>query len=250
MDNNINQEVQQKKSKKIIGILFTVLVIIIIALVIGIIRLSQEIKSLKQQIPISTIDVKELDNIEKEINKKYVEKDYVLEDKSILIEVENKSNYGANADIKVELLDNSKNIIDVIDVYISGIKPNGTGYGLATMWEGSYSSYKVTTKLLPTASLKFHTDDISIINSNVSEDSYILEYKNKASEKLDALEIGVLFYDKKNKIIAYSSNIESDIEPNSTSSMKIRMPIDDNYENISYEKAKPVIISAYTYGES
>ncbi len=259
MYNNVNQIEQKnepinnekKKSSNKIEIIIIILLIIIIAILIGIIvRLSMKINSLKQQIPVTVTDVEKLDKIEKEINKKYVEKDYALTDGSILIEIENKSNYGANADVKVELMDEKKNIIDVIDVYISGINSKEKGYGLATMWEANYSSYKVTTNMLPATSLRFHNKDVSIISENVSENSYIVQYKNKASEKLDSLEIGVLFYDKKNNIIGYSSNIESNIEAGSTSSMKIRMPIDEEYENIKYTKAKTIIIGAYTYGDS
>ncbi len=183
------------------------------------------------------------------LNQKVETKDYVLTTGDLLIQLTNNTNIPARASLKIEFYDKKKSIVDVKDTTISGIDKQTTSYVKIPLRNIKYDTYKVFTKMSINPYTKFYTNDVKILSRTKSNRNIIIEYQNKSQKNLDYVEIGVLFYNQNNKLIAYNNMIEKDIPKNSTSQTKIYIPYNHNYEIIQYKRIETVVVNAVKLNE-
>ena len=125
------------------------------------------------------------------------------------IDLTNNNKECVYATFKVELYNTSKEVVGVQDGYFSSIPGKITSYSYVYIPSStSFDSYKVTSVTLKDSSFNtIHNKDIEILSKTINEGYLVTQFKNKSKDKLDGVELGVLFYDAKGDIIGFSYRI-------------------------------------------
>ncbi len=187
--------------------------------------------------------VKENQKTFEELNKNFTYKETKLSN-GILVEIVNNNDVLVDADVKIEFYDTNNTLVDVADDSTATIGANKKSYAFVSTYDIEYSSYKMTVKVDESFAKKSYTDSVEVVSANEVDESYLVQFKNNSDVKL-SIYAGVLFYQDEN-IIGFSNSFVSDILSGETTSDKIYIPMDENYEPINYTKADVVILSAYT----
>lgn len=186
--------------------------------------------------------VKEEQKTFEDLNEHFTYKDFEITN-GILVEINNDNKVPVMADVKVEFLDESGALVDVTDSMSSTIDSKKKSYVFIGTYDINYSSYKITVKLNQSYSDKLYVDSIEVVSANVVDDTYLIQLKNNSDVKLD-IYAGILFYQGDN-IVGFSNAYLSDVLSGETTSDKVYIPTDDNYETIKYTKAEVIVLSAY-----
>ena len=182
---------------------------------------------------------------EEKLNSNFDTKGYTTQD-GILVELNNKNSVAIDADYKIELLDESGNIVDVENGYMFDVGPNSVVYEEVYIDKDTkYSTYNITVKLEKSLNSTY-VDKIELVSNNLSDDKYIVQIKNNADIKLQ-VEAGIFFIGSNNEIIDYDNIIFKDVMPGETSSEKVYIPRDkkgDYSSKIKYDRVDVKILIA------
>ena len=187
--------------------------------------------------------VKENQKTFEELNKNFTYKEIKLSN-GILVEIVNNNDVLVDADVKIEFYDTNNTLVDVAADSTATIGANKKSYAFVSTYDIEYSSYKITVKVDESFAKKSYTDSVEVVSANEVDEYYLVQLKNNSDVKL-SIYACVLFYQGEN-IIGFSNSFVSDILSGETTSDKIYIPMDENYETINYTKAEVVILSAYT----
>ena len=184
---------------------------------------------------------------EEELNKNYEIKETTLLNGYILIEFTNKNKKYVNASFKVDFYDSSNNVVDTKDAYAVSVAPNSKTYTCVYVFgdTSKYASHKINTSLTKSSSDYTYTDKIQILSTNVVGDTITVQIKNNASKKIKYIHLASLFYDEAGNIIGYSSDTADSTDPGQTSTLKIYVPYDKNYNVVKYSKYDVFVDSAF-----
>lgn len=87
------------------------------------------------------------------------------------------------------------------------------------------------------------------VTGNISGDKIYVQYTNPLEENLYQTELGFLFFDKDNKLIAYDTELGFDTEVGEKVTEYTYLPVDKNYDNLPFEKCQIFVNYAYTEKE-
>ncbi len=186
--------------------------------------------------------------IDEDMASRISEKNYVMASGEILVEVTNKNSYGGDGFVYIFYYDKDNNMIKKDTRYIT-VNPNSKGYTLFTPFKGKeYDRYEVKFNIKYAYGMAFYNKCIKSKVLNKKDFYLYIEYTNKCADSIKSLEVGVLFYNKKNEIIGYSSTVaDKTLRKNKRVKDYVIIPDDGDYGDISYTKAKTVINEAYNW---
>lgn len=178
-----------------------------------------------------------------EANKNTENKDYLLHDGNILVEVHNKNDYTTSARIYVEFFDGNKETIAIKDGYINYIGPRKKSYYEIDVEEDLQSLYETyEVKVMSSyeyekyAKKYYHDKDIEFISLKRNQ----LKFKNNYNKKLDGT-WALLYYNKNDEIIGYSQEYFYKAKPHKTTTL------DAYIENCDYSRIEVVLLDADNY---
>lgn len=193
-------------------------------------------------------DFERIAEIEKNLNENFEIKHYTLENGDVLIEIDNKNDYGVIANYKIKLLDENNNIIDIEKETEYGIGPKAKGYKEVYIENKEAKNFEVEAELTLDQISKSYNNDIKIISTKDTSNLINIEYQNNSKKKLSSLEIGIIFYDDNNQIVGYTSGIEAKVKSGKTKKMDALIPFNKDYsERIKYAKYDTVVVKAIQY---
>ena len=108
-----------------------------------------------------------------------------------------------------------------------------------------YSSYRTNVKLEKGYDFYQYKDRVSL-ESKKSNDNIIVTITNNEKERISSLEVGIVFYDKSNKIVGYSNTNVKNINSGEKTTSKVIVPFDKSFKRITYDRIETLLISAYT----
>lgn len=238
-NNNLQQPDSNKSNKKNL-IIILIGVLVVIAIGVGLIFILGNDKN---------SDYKDYEDYEKEeekifetINKHFTYKDFKLAD-GILVEIYNDNKIIVDAEVKVEFYDEAGTMVDVDDDAAYDIASKGKSYVNIDLPEQNYSTYKVSVQLQDSFTETVYNDKIETISSNKSGDYYLFQVKNASDKKLD-INVGVLFFVGDNILVGYDEEHLYDVQAGATTSGKVYVPEDKNWDPISFDRVEVVILSA------
>ena len=238
---------EPKNNKK----LFLIIGVVVGAIIIGLLAyfIAKGINKAKAQRVLEEYQAqlkKEQEENEK-ISKNHTEKDYVLKNGNILIEIKNNNNVTTDGKVKVEFYDENETLVNTEEGYIFGMAPNATVYEevYITSTKRDYHHYKITVKLEKALDGKTYNDKLAI-TSNKTEENIMLQITNQSSDIVERLDLGVLYFDEAGNIIGYSSITLSKLAAGETTSEKAFLPRGEDYKKADFAKYEVVVNEAYT----
>ena len=244
-NNYNNSNINNKKSNLPIILLIVGIVVVAIIIIVAIIFILKENLSSSNY---NHYDYERIMEIETSLNENFEVKHYPLENGSILIELDNKNDYGVVADYKIKLLDENNNIIDIQKETEYAIAPKAKGYKEVYIENKEAKNFEVEAELSLNQISKSYNDDIKIISTKDTAREVTIEYQNNSKKKLDYIEIGIIFYDDNNQIVGYSSGIEAKVKSGKVKKMDAFIPFNNDYtEKLKYTKYETVIVEAIQY---
>ena len=180
------------------------------------------------------------DKVDIEMNKNVEYKDYLLQDKSLLVKVTNKNDFTASARLYVEFFNENKETIIILEEYVGSIEAGSTTYEKVEIndeLQKQYDSYEIKVVL----NYANDSDSYKKYIKNITIDNNYLTVKNTFDKKIDSVYVGLIYYDN-DKIVYYSEEGIYDIKAHKTAGERIYTPTD-----ITYTKIKPVLLSANHY---
>lgn len=237
--NNLNQP-NNKPNNKIIFIMGG---IILLAIIVSVTLFFITSKNADDNYGDYDDYLKEQEKINDRLNENFTIKGYKIVD-GILVEMHNENNQTIDADIKIEFYDSEGKIVGVETTYMFDVAAKAKSYEKIYVDDINYETYKVTAKLETSINEKVYNDKIQIVSMNIVDDEYLIQIKNNSETQLDSIEIGVLFLGKNNTIIAYEAESFNDINPGETTTGKVYLPYDENFDLINFEKSETIVTVA------
>lgn len=186
------------------------------------------------------IENREKFNIEMTKNLEY--KDYVLNNGDILVEINNKNDYPAYAHIYVELLDGDNKLV-YIKTGIEEINSGQTGYNRIYIDDEVKELYEThKTKVILDYDNIVEKDYSKYIKDiSYNDNTKTISFTNDSNKEIDYVEWGIIYYDKNEKIIDFSTEMTSHIKPNKKINERIYTGSKE------YNKIKIVLLNAHNY---
>ena len=172
---------------------------------------------------------------------------FLVHQRDIFVEIENKNPVTIHANVIVNFLNDSDQVVATKVSYIDHIGANSKSYNtLAVDKNIVFSNYKVNVELEQIYHEKSLFDDIEIVSKKETNDSVIITYRNNSKKVLSGIAMGIVFYDAANKIVGYYEQQQLNIKSKDSATMKLIIPLDSNGNTISYARNEIVIKYAYS----
>ena len=241
------QNPEPKKSKTTLIIIIVLIAIVVSCGTYFTIRLVEK-KKAEAALREYEASLKKEEEEKEKINKNFTVEDYVLANGNVLLVVKNNNDVTVDGKIKVEFYNEQEQLVNSEDGYFFFLRGNKTVYTdifLSESEKSNYSKYKVTVKLDKSLESTQYHDKITI-NSSKTNDNILIQVTNNSDDTIKNIDVGVLFYDQDKKIIGFGEALLTDVKSKETTSGKVYLPHDKNYDDLAFDSYEVVVNAAYS----